>query len=68
MRHIDERKRTILYKLLQQTETQTTKGTCTERSKGTDRDTELYIGQAQRATVTFRKAIERKNIRVKDAR
>ena len=61
-------KETIRYNLQQQTEAQTTKGTCTERSKGTDRDTELYIGQAQRATVPLRKAMERKNIRVKDAR
>ena len=61
-------KGTIRYKLQQQPETQTTNGTCTERSKGTDRDTELYIGQAQRTTAAFRKAIERKNIRVKDAR
>ena len=56
------------YKLQQQTETQTTKRTCTERSRETDRDTELYIAKAQITTATYRQAIETKSIGVKDAK
>ena len=59
---------TIRYKLQQQTERQTTKRTCTERSRETDRDRELYITQAQITTATYRKAIQTKNIGVKYAK
>ena len=66
MRDVDEGE--SIRDKLRPTEKQITAGTCTERDRETDCDTELYTGHTQRPAATYRKAKAEKHIGMKDTR